>query len=57
MTRDQLLQKTSRGETFEQLLRRAYSEWMPPIAVDAALDDETEARSAEGKRCDQTESK
>ena len=51
MTRAQLQQKTSRGETFAELLRRAYSEWMPPIAVDGALDETEKTHSAEGKPC------
>ena len=51
MTRDQLQQKTSRGETFAELLRRAYSEWQPPESVAAALAETEKARSAEGKPC------
>lgn len=47
MTRDQLQQKTSRGETFYELLRRAWLEWQPPESVDAAL-DETEKTQSEG---------
>jgi len=35
MTEEQKLQKTARGETFGDLLRRALADWEPAVAIDA----------------------
>lgn len=46
MTKEESLQRTSRGETFGELLRRALADWQTPASVEASM-TEIESESAE----------